>query len=122
MTYDTEDAVTLTDLKLFPEICEESDRSRCGAFCGVELVVGAQQPGEGSERVRLSRCEVQAFAEFQRFLRLLHPFLLEDQLPVRIGQEHRRLSDQITLPSPSPGFQDENQELLVLRVVSNRAK
>ena len=88
MTYDAEDAVTLTGFKLFPEICEESDRSRCGSFCGVELVVGAQQPGEGSERVHLSRCAVQAFADFQRFLRLLHPFLVEGRPPVCIGREH----------------------------------
>jgi hypothetical protein len=48
-------------------------------FCGVELLVVMQQLSKPLQRVRLSQYIVEPFENFQRFLRLQYPFLIEEQ-------------------------------------------
>ena len=83
--YVAENTVALANLVFFAFVREELDRAETSFFCGVKLIVVAQQPSELDQAIRLRPWVIEPFIDLQCFFRLGYPFLVEAQQPVRVG-------------------------------------
>ena len=77
--YRAESPMKSTEGVFFAFFWEEIDRVRCGVFCVVQLSPGKEQTSKDVQTLGLLNRVPESFVNFQRFLQLLYPFIMESQ-------------------------------------------